>query len=274
MHVLSGLYPLNSIATTRLIRQPCGPVKRVAMGHPYIWSLQGPDGNSGDHSMIDQHSEPPVSILLIDDHEANLTALEVILDPLGQRLVKARSGEQALRLLLDADFVVILLDVQMHGLDGFETAKLIRRRERSRHTPIIFLTAYGDDPDFPAADAYALGAVDYLVKPLVPVILRSKVTAFVELFPATEAGRGCPPRQRMAAAVILESALDCIITIDHTGHVLEFNPAAERTFGYRHSEAIGRELAELIIPPPLRNRHRHGLAHHHATGEGTVIGRR
>src|SRR5437879_2151870 len=132
--------------------------------------------------MIDEGTERPVSILLIDDDEASLAALEVILDPLRQKLVKGSSGDQALRTLLDEDFAVILLDVHMQGLDGFETAKLIRQRERSRHTPIIFLTGYGDEADFPVTEAYALGAVDYLVKPLAPILLRSKVTAFVELF--------------------------------------------------------------------------------------------
>src|SRR5438132_11869369 len=118
---------------------------------------------------------PLVNILLVDDQPANLLALEAVLADLGHNLVKAHSGEEALRRLLPDDFAVILLDVQMHGLDGFETARLIRDREKSRHTPIIFLTAY-EDNRLPVEQAYALGAVDYLVKPLIPVILRAKVT--------------------------------------------------------------------------------------------------
>src|SRR5438552_7754048 len=90
-------------------------------------------------------AERPAKILLVDDQPANLLALEAVLEELGQELVRAGSGEEALRRLLDQDFAVILLDVQMHGLDGFETAKLIRARERSRHTPIIFLTAHPSD---------------------------------------------------------------------------------------------------------------------------------
>src|SRR3954452_6022331 len=124
---------------------------------------------------------PQANILLVDDNPANLLALEAVLADLGHRLVKATSGEEALRLLLDEDFAVILLDVRMPGLDGFETAQLIRSRDRSRHTPIIFVTAH-DDPRVSAEQAYALGAVDYLVKPFVPVILRAKVTGFIELF--------------------------------------------------------------------------------------------
>ncbi len=124
---------------------------------------------------------PPVNVLLVDDHPENLVALEAILDGLGQNLVKAHSGEEALRCLLDQDFAVILLDVQMPGIDGFETATLIRQRQRSRDTPIIFLTAFNTSDEL-MVKGYALGAVDYLFKPLNSAILTSKVTAFVELF--------------------------------------------------------------------------------------------
>ncbi len=129
--------------------------------------------------------QPKANILLVDDQPANLTALEAILAELGQNLVRARSGDDALRHLLREEFAVILLDVQMQGLDGFETARLIRSRKKSRHTPILFVTAH-DDNRLRPEEAYALGAVDYLVKPLVPVILRAKVSGFVELFRKTE----------------------------------------------------------------------------------------
>src|SRR5262245_13034001 len=128
---------------------------------------------------------PKVNILLVDDRPANLLETEVILEELGQHVVKARSGEEALRSVLAEDFAVILLDVQMPGLDGFETARLIRTRKRSHHTPIIFLTAY-ETTDVQMFKAYALGAVDYLFKPVVPEVLRSKVAVFVELFQKTE----------------------------------------------------------------------------------------
>src|SRR5438046_2577529 len=124
-------------------------------------------------------------MLLVDDQSANLLALDAILDGLGYHLIKAYSGEEALRLLLDRDFAVVLLDVRMPGLDGFETAKLIRNQERSPHTPIIFLTAHDDDR-LSIEQAYSLGATDYLVKPLVPVVLRAKVAGFVDLFEKTE----------------------------------------------------------------------------------------
>src|SRR5262245_3534991 len=130
-------------------------------------------------------SDPKVNILLVDDLPANLLALRAILDDLNQNLVEAQSGDDALRRVLEDDFAVILLDVQMQGLDGFETARLIRSREKSRLSPIIFLTAY-EVNRLTLDQAYALGAVDYLVKPLVPTILRAKVAGFVELYQKTE----------------------------------------------------------------------------------------
>lgn len=130
-------------------------------------------------------SDSKVNILLVDDHSENLIALEAILSGMGQNLVKAHSGEEAFRCLLKQDFAVILLDVQMPGMDGFETASLIRQRERSQHTPIIFITAFNTN-DMWQMKGYALGAVDYLLKPIDPVILVSKVTVFVELFKKTQ----------------------------------------------------------------------------------------
>jgi len=120
------------------------------------------------------------SILLVDDEERNLFALRVLLEDLGQNLLLARSGEEALRCGLDHDLALILLDVRMPGIDGFETARLFRARERSRHTPIIFLTAAADELGL-VFRGYEVGAVDYLVKPLVPEVLVSKVSVFVDL---------------------------------------------------------------------------------------------
>ncbi|HEV8261306.1 MAG TPA: response regulator [Burkholderiales bacterium] len=119
-------------------------------------------------------------ILMVDDEPRNLLALEALLEPLGQNLLRAQSGEEALRLVLKHNPAVILLDVRMPGMDGFETARMIRRRERSRHTPIIFLTGVSTEMES-AFHGYEVGAVDYLIKPLVPDVLRSKVSVFVDL---------------------------------------------------------------------------------------------
>src|SRR5213076_2348958 len=131
--------------------------------------------------------QPPparAKILLVDDSPENLVSLEAALYGLGQDLIMAQSGMEALRHLLNDDFAAILLDVKMPEMDGFEAAELIRARRRSRHTPILFLTAYRNDAQL--FRGYDLGAVDFLFKPIVPEILRSKVAVFTEMARNTE----------------------------------------------------------------------------------------
>ncbi|MEO6713399.1 MAG: response regulator [Mycobacteriales bacterium] len=120
-------------------------------------------------------------ILLVDDRPENLLALEAILGSLNQELVRADSGEMALKRLLTDEYAVILLDVQMPGLDGFETAAHIKRREKTKNVPIIFLTAISNEPHH-AFRGYAAGAVDYLAKPFDPWVLRAKVGVFIDLY--------------------------------------------------------------------------------------------
>jgi two-component system sensor histidine kinase/response regulator len=138
------------------------------------------DGGMASHNADPIEPGEPVNVLLVDDQEENLMAFGTILEDLGQNLVKARSGEEALRLLYKEDYAVILLDVRMPGMDGFEAAGYIRARARSRHIPIIFITAFDDTLDR-IAKGYSIGAVDYIMKPVNPDILRSKVKVFVEL---------------------------------------------------------------------------------------------
>jgi signal transduction histidine kinase len=123
---------------------------------------------------------PPASILIVDDDAASLVGMQEMLSTLGARLITARSGEEALRRVLEEDFAAILLDVRMPGIDGYTTASMIRERKRSRHTPIIFLTAATDDLAS-MFKGYRAGAVDYIVKPVIPEILRSKLAVFVGL---------------------------------------------------------------------------------------------
>jgi PAS domain S-box-containing protein len=189
--------------------------------------------------------QPPerANVLLVDDTPANLLALEAALEDLGHNLVKAASGEEALRLLLDRDFAAVLLDVRMPGLDGFETAKLIRGRERSRHTPIIFLTAHDDGPT--VEQAYALGAVDYLVKPLAPVMLRAKVAGFVGLFEEKEQAR----LQAEQLRLLVQGTADyAIYLLDPQGRVATWNAGAERIKGYQAEEVIGRHFSRFYPP--------------------------
>jgi hypothetical protein len=131
--------------------------------------------------VTDGTPSPKAKILLVDDRKENLVALEAALQPLEEELVTARSGDEALRCLLTDDFAVILLDVQMPGMDGFETAAHIKERERSRHIPIIFLTAISRELH-QQLHGYEVGAVDYIAKPFDPWVLRSKVAVFVDLY--------------------------------------------------------------------------------------------
>ena len=123
-------------------------------------------------------------ILLVDDREDKRLAMETIISDLGENVVQVSSGKEALRCLLNQDFAVILLDVNMPGMDGFETAHLLRQRKRSEHTPIIFVTGISDTETH-VSRGYSLGAVDYILTPVVPDVLRTKVAVFVELFKKT-----------------------------------------------------------------------------------------
>ena len=219
---------------------------------------------------LEKHDRDKVSILLVDDHIENLVALEALLSDLGQNLVRAQSGLDALRFLLHQEFAVIILDVDMPILDGFETAALIRERGKSRHTPIIFLTAInkGEQHVF---KGYSLGAVDYLTKPFVPEILRSKVLAFVELHKKTEeVKRQAALLQQMVAelaasndeikklnvalqserdfvSTVLDTADTLIVVLDEEQTIIRASRAFERILGYGKDEVNGRPLSSFFV---------------------------
>ena len=123
-------------------------------------------------------------VLLVDDDERNLLAVQSVLEDLGE-VVLARSGEEALRHLLKGEFAVILLDVYMPGMDGYETAQIIRNREQTKGIPIVFLSAVNKEAEH-LLRGYSMGAVDYVFKPVDPIVLRSKVAVFVDLFAKTK----------------------------------------------------------------------------------------
>jgi CheY-like chemotaxis protein len=122
----------------------------------------------------------PSSILIVDDMEENLIAFEAVLGPLHQHLVRARSGEQALKAMLRQEFAVVLLDVRMPGMDGFETAANIKRLDQTKDVPIILVTGTEGGADY-AYRGYAIGAADFIAKPVDPWVLRTKVTVFLDL---------------------------------------------------------------------------------------------
>jgi PAS domain S-box-containing protein len=206
-----------------------------------------------------------VDILLVDDRPENLLALEAILEPLGQRVVRATSGEDALRQLLEREFAVILLDVQMPGMNGFETARLIKSRERTRFVPIIFLTAISKDETY-VFTGYSVGAVDYIFKPFQPEILRSKVQVFVDL--QLQRRRITEQEQRIREierqelelrhmrellqsearfGEIVRTAMDAIVLFDAGGKIALINGAAERMFGTSAENAVGRSIGQFLL---------------------------
>ena len=205
-----------------------------------------------------------VEILMVDDRPENLLALEAILEPLGQRLVRAHSGEEALRKLLQHDFAVVLLDVQMPGMNGFETAQLIKSRERTRYIPIVFLTAISKEEEY-VFRGYQMGAVDYISKPFQPDILRAKVMVFVDLHLKQKriAEQEAMLRQgelrmtelrhmrEMVAQEarfkeIVSTAMDAIVIFDSEQRISLFNSAAERMFGLTAPKATGDRINVLF----------------------------
>jgi serine phosphatase RsbU (regulator of sigma subunit) len=184
--------------------------------------------------MSANQSEDRVNILLVDDQPNNLFALEATLEGLGQNLVKARSGPEALKCLLVDHFAVILMDVLMPGMDGFETAALIRQREKTQRTPIIFLTAVGNS-DVHMFKGYSVGAIDYLFKPVVPEILKCKVSAFVDLFKKSEE---------------VKRQAEQLREIERQEHERKLSEAKQRWESERHriAVAVAHQIQQKLFP--------------------------
>lgn len=184
-------------------------------------------------------SATTANILVVDDDLKTLTAMEALLAGPGRNIVTAATGTEALRHLLREDFALILLDIRLPEMDGFETAALIRQRERFRYTPIIFISAI----DTLEADVFrgaASGAVDYLFKPVVPQVLKAKVSVFVDLFHMTEQLKQQAIRQTEERfRLVVESLQDyAVFTIDPGGRVSSWNRGAERIGGWRQDEVL------------------------------------
>jgi len=208
------------------------------------------------------------NILIVDDRADKLLALEAVLSSLGENVVRAHSGKEALRRLLQQDFAVILMDVSMPCMDGFETAALIRKRANSEHTPIIFVTSINTSENH-VVKGYSLGAVDYILTPIVPEVLRSKVSVFVELHRQSELVKQQGEQlrqfeenrhQRQLAEVadrlevetkrnrFFTLSIDLLAIASFNDYFIQVNPVWENTLGFAASELKSKSLIEFVHP--------------------------
>ncbi|MEH7114112.1 EAL domain-containing protein [Neobacillus niacini] len=215
------------------------------------------------------NNKDKINILLVDDRPENLLALEAIIEQEDYNLIKAFSGEEALKCLLKHDFAAILLDVQMPGIDGFGTAKIIKAREKTKNIPILFITANYLDSEH-IFTGYSVGAIDYILKPFDPTILKAKVEGFVDLYRLNQqlihqadslrektkeiehanlelSKTAAELRVSEAiATVISETSIDTMLVIDEHGIVLKVNPAVEKMFNYIEDEIVNQHLSVLF----------------------------
>ncbi|MDU1845824.1 MAG: EAL domain-containing protein [Niallia nealsonii] len=216
-----------------------------------------------------------INILLVDDRSENLLALEAIIEQKDYNLIKAHSGEEALKYLLKHDFAVILLDVQMPGIDGFGTAKIIKAREKTKNIPILFITANNMDSEH-IFKGYSLGAIDYILKPFDPIILKAKVERLVELYKMNQmltqqAERLEEKRIELEKAnkeltrissdllvsealanVISETSIDSMLVLDKDGAILKVNPTVERMFLFQNQELHQQNINILFSSEKAR----------------------
>lgn len=214
--------------------------------------------------------EPEINILMVDDRPENLFALEAVLENQNYNLVRANSGEEALKCLLKDDFAAILLDVQMPGLNGFETAKIIKSRQKTKDTPIIFITAISKDKEH-VISGYAIGAMDYIFKPFEPETLKYKIDSIVNNYSYTNQLKQQTELLRQnalaleeaneeliktttklkkaeaLASVIGETSIDSMITFDKKGTILTANPAVQSMTNFRQSHLISKNI-KILIP--------------------------
>ncbi|MEO7501707.1 MAG: hybrid sensor histidine kinase/response regulator [Gemmatimonadaceae bacterium] len=207
-------------------------------------------------------SDKRVSILLVDDRPENLLALEAILEPLGQILISAHSGDEALKCVLKYDFAAILLDVQMPDMNGFDVAQIIKSREKSRFIPIIFLSAISKEDAY-VFKGYSMGAVDYVFKPFNPDVLRSKVAVFVDLYLKQE--------QIKEQSELLAESERRELELQHRAELLESEARSAAQLAELNTQLHNRQL-ELEQAMGVRNRFYASMSHELRTPINAVIG--
>jgi PAS domain S-box-containing protein len=257
--------------STRTDASPPSARKRKGTTAGFADSIEAePRVNGTTVSPLKTNSDA-IEILLVDDTPDKLLALEAALGDCGETLVRAESGSEALRLVLRREFAVILLDINMPGMDGFETAALIRQRKSSAHTPIIFITSFST-ADVEVYRGYSLGAVDYLFTPVTPEVLRSKVSVFVELAKKNREIQRQAEALRRIEEERLQRQLDetnarlewetrrnhffrlsieLLAISNYSGVFTQTNPTWQKTLGYAENELHGHALRDFIHPDDL-----------------------
>jgi PAS domain S-box-containing protein len=183
-----------------------------------------------------------VNVLLVDDHEPNLIALEQVLENPALNIHKASSGQQALEMMLSHEYAIVLLDVNMPEMDGFEVAKLMKARKETKNLPISFVTAINKEKKY-ALQGYEIGAVDYLYKPLDPDVVKSKVSVFVELFRLR--------KQSENRLNIIQSSMDGIAILNQQMRFVSVNDALVHMLGYEEEKELEGESYELVVDSSL-----------------------
>lgn len=198
---------------------------------------------SGSSVLIDRPK-----LLLVDDSAVNRLTVSSLLSDLDLSIVECTAGEESLIAVQREEFALILLDVMMPGMDGFETARRLRAEGYSQHTPIIFLTALDADPSF-LDQGYAIGAVDFLTKPIRPIVLRSKVLALTDLFQEKKRAQHAAEQHRL----LVDGTIDyAIFMLDPSGRIVTWNPGAERLKGYSAGEIIGSHFSRFYTEEDIR----------------------
>jgi diguanylate cyclase (GGDEF)-like protein/PAS domain S-box-containing protein len=222
-----------------------------------VLSQEAPAPQMLDRLVDAEGITPTPAVLVVNDRAGQRVAIGSMLESLDVAVVEADSGRAALRAVYAQTFAVILMDVRMPDMDGYETADLIRQRPRSSATPIIFVTAHAS-AEIETVSAYTKGAVDFLFTPLVPAVLRAKVSVFVDLFvqsrrlqhsldSITTLNLALRDSQARTQAV-LDNVADGIVTAGEGGLIESFNPSAQTLFGYTEQEAIGKPITLMVAP--------------------------
>jgi PAS domain S-box-containing protein len=260
--LMAGDTPIRSVSPAR---------RRSGTAEPFADSNEPALRANGQLTTAPKPEDDSIAILMVDDTPDKLLALEAALSDLGETIVKAESGSEALRLVLKRDFAVILLDINMPAMDGFETASLIRQRKSSAHTPIIFITSFST-ADVEVYKGYSLGAVDYLFTPVTPEVLKSKVTVFVELAKKNREIQRQAEALRRVEEERMQRKLDetnarlewetrrnhffrlsieLLAISNYEGVFTQTNPTWQKTLGYAESELHGHALQAFIHPEDL-----------------------